>query len=570
MDLQLQVTGLSSRVSGLICCIRMLGPALLFGCILLALGSAAANAQPGRLSFSQSAPSVGAYDFVEVTLEISSPDVKNCFTDASFEGHFQKEGGSPLHVDGFCDSADGSTFRIRFLPESPGTYSYSVVYREGSFTNTHKGEFTATDEHRKGILRVDPKYPWHFIWSGTGEHYFWNGTTTYWLQGWQDENTIFKIIDRLSSLKVNRMRVLLAGRASSFWGEPIVPGRNFTFCLNPWMARNPSDVERPEFDYTRFNIPYWQKYERTLRHARDENMIVSVIFDIADSHVHPAAGSADELRYFRYAIARLAAFSNVTWDLGNEFDRYHPHPNEWANMVGNHVKEWDPYNHLTSAHPTNDIHVYRKSPWFDMTLQQYWARPLYQWMLNERREQAASGRIIPQVNEEYGYEDHYPTWSPNYPDGQSADANRRAAWEMSMAGGYQTTGETAKRGTNVWPDTGGGWINGRGDSSMVMLRGYAHMVDFFESFDWWKTNPHSELVNPRDMCLVEPGKIYAVYLPMGGEVTLKLASGVYRAEWFDPRNGRITPLADVRSTGSWTSPEPPDGRGDWALLLTSK
>jgi hypothetical protein len=31
---------------------------------------------------------------------------------------------------------------------------------------------------------------------------------------------------------------------------------------------------------------------------------------------------------------------------------------------------------------------------------------------------------------------------------------RRAAWEIYMAGCYQTTGETAKRGTGYWPDTG--------------------------------------------------------------------------------------------------------------------
>ncbi|HEX4919598.1 MAG TPA: hypothetical protein VFV92_02535, partial [Candidatus Bathyarchaeia archaeon] len=64
-----------------------------------------------------------------------------------------------------------------------------------------------------------------------------------------------------------------------------------------------------------------------------------------------------------------------------------------------------------------------------------------------------------------------------------------------MAGAYQTTGETARRGTNIWPDTGGGWMNGRGDDTMTMLQGYAHMVDFFTGFEWWTTDPHDELVN---------------------------------------------------------------------------
>ena len=78
-----------------------------------------------------------------------------------------------------------------------------------------------------------------------------------------------------------------------------------------------------------------------------------------------------------------------------------------------------------------------------------------------------------------------------------------------MAGGYQTAGETARRGTNVWPDTGGGWMNGRGDDTMTMFKGYAHMVDFFTSFDWWDTEPHDELVNNGNYCLAKPGETYA-------------------------------------------------------------
>jgi len=123
-------------------------------------------------------------------------------------------------------------------------------------------------------------------------------------------------------------------------------------------------------------------------------------------------------------------------------------------------------------------------------------------MLSERKEQEKLGRIIPQTNEEYGYED-YPMWSPA-PPAESADTLRRTAWDIVMAGGYQTTGETAKRGTNVWPDTGGGWMNGRGDGSMTMLKGYGYMVDFFTGFDWWKTEPHDELVTEGDYCLAEP------------------------------------------------------------------
>jgi hypothetical protein len=136
---------------------------------------------------------------------------------------------------------------------------------------------------------------------------------------------------------------------------------------------------------------------------------------------------------------------------------------------------------------------------------------------------------------------------------------------MVMAGSYQTTGETAKRGTGVWPDTGGGWVNGRGDDTMVMLNGYAHMVDFFTSFEWWKTQPRDELVDSGAYCLAEPGKVYVVYMPRGERVTANLEPGRYQATWFNPRNGQWAPHS-VAEGPKWTSSPTPDA-GDWVLFL---
>ncbi len=113
-----------------------------------------------------------------------------------------------------------------------------------------------------------------------------------------------------------------------------------------------------------------------------------------------------------------------------------------------------------------------------------------------------------------------------------------------MAGGYQTAGESTRRGTNIWPDTGGGWMNGRGDDTQTMFIGYGHIVDFFTGFDWWKTNPHDELVNSGNYCLADPGNLYAVYLPHAGKLTVKLEPGTYRGEWFNANSGQRIPLTE--------------------------
>ena len=134
-----------------------------------------------------------------------------------------------------------------------------------------------------------------------------------------------------------------------------------------------------------------------------------------------------------------------------------------------------------------------------------------------------------------------------------------------MAGAYGTAGESCRRGTNIWPNTGGGWINGRGDDSMVMLKGYEHMVDFLTSFEWWKTDPHDELVDNGAYCTAKPGEVYAVYLPKGGKVTIKLEPGIYDANWFNANTGETVQLPSAEGP-AWASPDAP-GWLDWALLL---
>jgi hypothetical protein len=529
---------------------------------LLLLIGAGMFAAPASVSFQQSANSVETYDFVEVSATLSKPDAGNCFTDVALTGSFE-DGTDSLKIDGFCDAADGSVYRIRFMPSKPGPHRYAVTYRQGQFEKSFSGSFDAHRGGRRGPIRVDPANRWHFLWEATGEHYFFNGTTAYWIMGWKDERMIRYSIDRLCRLKVNRMRVDVYGRTNTLYGEPVMNGDSWSVWLAPFAAEDPADFSHPGFDWRRFNIPYWQKYDRMARFARDRDMILSLVLDMGDNpHGHMAAGGEDERRYIRYTAARLAAFSNITWDLGDDLDHFRD--DQWTHDTGTFIKQIDPYKHLATSHPIKDVHQDRTSDWFDFTSFQDWSREQHRYILDQRKKQIETGHIIPQTNEEYGYEDHYPLWSK--PGSESADVLRRTAWDIYMAGGYQTAGETARRGTNIWPDTGGGWMNGRGDDTMTMFLGYGHIVDFFTSFEWWKTEPHDELVDARNYCLANAGDTYAVYLPNGGKVTVRLQPGNYRAQWFAAQTGEWVPIEAGISGGSWTSPEAPD-KNDWALLI---
>src|ERR1035437_4934886 len=399
---------------------------------LAALSPAMLPASPADVSFSKPVAQVARFDFVEISATASKPDAGNPFVDASLAGTLETADGSHhWAVDGFCDSADGSVFRIRFMAPLAGDYKYSVTFKQGGFTKTSSGTFRAVEAEKRGLLGVDPAYPWHFIWQGTGEHFFFNGTTAYWLVGFRDDHTIQYSLDRLHRLKVNRLRVTIAGReASTYFGEPIMNGAAWTALIAAWQAQTPDDPLHPGFDYNRFNVPYWQKFDRMLQYARDRDMNISLVLDMGDSRVHPVAGGEDEHRFIRYAVNRFSALSNITWDLGDDLDGYRDE--KWTHETGVLIQDLDPYKHLETSHPAvSNEQQDRASSWFGFTSYQEWSRKQHALMLESRKLQEKTGRIIPQTNEEYGYEDHYPGWVALGTD--ETDVLRRTAWDIYMA-----------------------------------------------------------------------------------------------------------------------------------------
>ncbi len=528
---------------------------------------------------------VAAFSRYEIEVRPTDGRVENPFIDRRLEATVRTPDGGHHEIEGFCDSEDGSLYRLRYMPAEEGEHVVSVRLVRANPAASHTGvakeqhcemRFAATGSDHPGVLRVDDEHPYHFRYSRSGRRYFWNGTTAYYLMGWQDDGRIGSILERLASRKINRVRVLLYGREYDRpWGQPVEQSDAFQLLLDPWPARFPLDVTAPEFDLRRFNVHYWRRFERMLASADALGIQVSVCFFIGGQPlaVPYPMWTEDEYRYYRYACARLSAFANVTWDLGNEHD-FHRGNEFWVHTMADEVSRRDPYGHLLGAH---NKAYYGGAAGGNLTMQlhQAWDAGLSDLLGECRRKQEASGRIIPQVIEEFGYED---LWE-RFPGHRSAETRRRVCWEVAMAGGYQTNGERAAGG--------GGWISGAGDDSTAMLQQVAHMVDFFTSFEWWRTSP-----DPDALLAYEPGRpeevpyyygdgrraddrpaqglsdrrsLYVAYLPYGGCVRLRLAGAShYTVTRFNPRSGERETLPDA--AGEWLSPRS-EGPHDTVYLL---
>ena len=491
--------------------------------------------------------SLDVFEHCEFLVVFPEP-ITDPFRRVLVHGHFVDAKGTKCEVEGFCDSADGCVHRLRFMPTNIGLHRYRVSVRLDSETWSDEGMVDVDDQEHPGILRSEG---WHFRFS-RGDYFFWNATTAYLMPG-LSESSIVAALDRLAGYDVNRIRVSLCpsrqpdGRR---WHElQVAPREDFTYSYSPWLDAKPDDILNPQWDLNRFNIPYWQKFERLVAAARIRNIQVQVIFftDAQEDQNYPFDRQStedipEEQHYYRYAIARLASFSNVEWCVTNEWAVFRS--DDWANRMGAFVASLDPYRHLLSVHGHGHF-PFRAEAWPTHTLFQVWDEDgAYDWVTEQRRQQLDAGRALPIVNEEYGYEDHYPVpWGGGRDaPARNADSRRRLAWEITMAGGYQTTGESAANGL-------GGWINGFGDDSMTMLKGYQILKEFFESIQWWQLTP---IVNPdASLCrvLACEGLLYVAYLPSGEIALPTLPTFGWEQSFFNPRTGEH--IRQIEDDGDW-------------------
>ena len=309
------------------------------------------DAGPRKVSMKPAPSEVPLFEILEVTLNVSDPVAKNPFRyrdlgrgGLTVQAMFTRPSGGTNVVDGFSDDNDGKVFRLRYCPSQVGKHRYRVTYEDDAGRNQFTGSFTATPSKHPGFLRTDPKYPYTFQWSASGEHFFHLGATAYSLIGQSMEN-IKASIDLCAEYKFNKIRFQMAIDGSPAYGVPPSEWRD----VNPFLGAGVTDYANT--DYDRYNIATYKKAEETIAYMKAKGIVADVIFILEKSGLpgRLGAGTAREKNYYRYTVARLAAFSNVMWDLGNEHNEYRKVPN-WANEMGPLVRRWDPYDHLISAH----------------------------------------------------------------------------------------------------------------------------------------------------------------------------------------------------------------------------
>jgi hypothetical protein len=307
-----------------------------------------------------------------------------------------------------------------------------------------------------------------------------------------------------------------------------------------WEGSN----EQP--DHSRFNLAYWQHYDRIMDALNRRGMVAHLLVKVYNKMVNwPAKGSAEEDMFFRWLVARYAAFPNVHWDFSKEANN--EKDLDYKKERLRFLRQYDPYQRPVTVH--DDRKTYDSGA-YDGLLDYRTDQQHSKWhaSLLEHR----SRKVWPVVNAEFGYE-HGPAGLSDKTYGvvQPPEEVCRRAWEVQMAGGYGVYYYTYTAWDVIRPrDTPPGYAY------------FKHLRDFFADTGYWRMEPKDELVSA-GYCLAEPGQEYVVFLnePLAFSLQLEGLGAPLKAEWYQPFTGKRQAAGTLANGTAQLTPPADWGKG---------
>ncbi|NOZ28419.1 MAG: DUF4038 domain-containing protein [Chloroflexi bacterium] len=458
---------------------------------------------------------VPQFDVIEWFLQAPPGRVPNPFLDAHLSGTIVTPDGREIPLAGFCDSADGSVYRLRFSPTLVGEHGYRLRFQAGEDVVEEEGAFRCVPSARHGVVRVDPAYPYHFLREG-GERPFLVSKTA-WLLAVANHALTF--IDQAAERGFTCVRFAL--ETNAFFSEV---GKE----VWPWAG------VRAVPDFTRFNVRLWQRMEEIIRRAMLRGVLVEpVIFCQMRRESMAPIPDPEMERYWSYLLARLAAFPNIlAWELFDEWDGNRPYQAYMARYLRFH----DPYDHLicTSFPATGDA-AWPEEEWLDIAVNHCSASSDPERHSLDRHYRRIALRV-------HRYDK--PAWC-NQSGRERVHGNddpvhrRKQAWVWNISGNYWSYHS---------------WVGCEGIETLEMGPGeeyYRHMRPFWEEHTrWWTMQPVEDGVlarPPVDFAYLlrsdEEAVIYLVNEYTGtaspaGRLVIAMPPGQYALAFYHPSDGR--------------------------------
>jgi len=427
--------------------------------------------------------------------------------------------GVQLTIPGFYDGQ--GIWTVRIAPTELGQWSLATSSTDPELSR-QRVDFTCVRNLNGAVhggLRIDPQHPSQFVYED-GTRFFPIGYECDWLWAMDSADpllaTINPFLDKINHHGFNFILLNTYAHDTSWRAGHTEDDDYGPPPMYAWEGSN----DKP--DHSRFNLAYWQHYDRVIDAMARRGIVAHIYLRVYNKQVNwPANGGAEDELYYRWLIARYAAYPNVTWDLAKEANKERDLETKMGRLRS--FRENDPYHRLMTVH--DDKATYDSGAYNGLvdyrTDQQHteWSKV----MLEHRAQHA-----WPVINAEFGYECGPKGLSDKtYNLAQTAEDICRIGWQLYMAGGFAAYNYTYTAWDVIRPlDTPKGYEY------------FKHLHDFFVAMEYWKLSPVEGVVS-EGRCLAEIGREYVVYLDSAHPFTLTLhgLTGAFQGEWYQPMTG---------------------------------
>lgn len=374
---------------------------------------------------------VEKWDIQEIVCQ--GPSDGNPFIEHHMSGFFQSR-SEKKQVSGFYDG--NGIYKVRFMPSFEEEYHFSIT--ADFLDETLQGTFLvrAASDKNHGPVRVANTY--HFVYED-GKPYYSIGTTCY-VWELQSEELRKETLETLKNSAFNKIRFCVFPKHYDYnLKEPVSypyigkPCDSSVLTKENFQEYNGA-AEGNDWDFNKFNPEHFQLVEKSIEELRD----LSIEADLIVMHPYDRWGFSmmdreEDTLYWRYVIARFAAYRNVWWSLANEYDLMPQKSIEDWEYYAKLLCEEDPYQRLRSIHNCRPFYDYSR-PWITHCSIQ--RQDVYKTaeLVTEWRERYRK----PIVLDEIAYEGNIQHGWGNI----SAKEMVRRFWEATCRGGYAGHGET--------------------------------------------------------------------------------------------------------------------------------
>jgi hypothetical protein len=369
---------------------------------------------------------------------LTGPTHGNPFVDVDLHATFRL-GAERITVGGFYDG-DGR-YVVRFLPPTAGEWSVETSSTARSLDGVRATLRVAASDER-GPVAVSGQYDFAYA---DGTRYVPLGTTAYvWTL--QDEDLQEQTLRSLAGGPFTKLRMGLFPK-------------HFVYNANE-PERFPFLRDGEGWDTTRFDLDYFRHLERRIDQLAELGIEADLIlFHPYDRWGFATLGAAADDRYVSYVARRLSAFVNVWWSLANEYDLLLSKSAEDWDRIAEVVRANDPVGHPLSIHNWVDLWDYSSEWATHCSIQS--GESLHGKVREWRRRWGK-----PVLVDELGYEgDLEHGWGF-----LTAEEEVRRVWEVALAGGYATHGETFWEPGDVVFWAKGGRLRGDSPARLAFLR----------------------------------------------------------------------------------------------------